>query len=59
MTNMTKLRRCTALGAVTLLALAGCGLSPSTSGVPEANPGSITPIEGAEKTHVTVGRASS
>lgn len=58
MTNMTKLRRCTALGAVTLLALAGCGLSPSTSGVPEANPGSITPIEGAEKTHVTVGGKS-
>ena len=58
MTNMTKLRRCTALAAVTLLALAGCGLSPSTSGVPEANPGSITPIEGAEKTHVTVGGKS-
>ncbi|TDK26716.1 glycine betaine ABC transporter substrate-binding protein [Arthrobacter crusticola] len=34
--------------------LAGCGLQPATSYVPEAGPGSIEVIEGAEGTELTV-----
>ncbi len=36
------------------LALAGCGLQPATAFVPEAGPGSINPIAGAEDKAVTV-----
>ncbi|WP_166872586.1 glycine betaine ABC transporter substrate-binding protein [Salinibacterium sp. ZJ450] len=34
--------------------LAGCGLEPATSYVPDAAPGSIRPIEGASEAEVTV-----
>jgi glycine betaine/choline ABC-type transport system substrate-binding protein len=34
--------------------LAGCGLQPATSYVPDAGPGSITPIEGLEDAPLTV-----
>ncbi|MDO4888844.1 MAG: glycine betaine ABC transporter substrate-binding protein [Actinomycetaceae bacterium] len=43
------------MAAALLLALAGCGLSPSTSRVPDIEPGSLTPIDGAEGTRITVG----
>lgn len=40
--------------SVSALALAGCGLEPSTAYVPPAEPGSIVPVEGAEGTEVSV-----
>lgn len=36
------------------LLLTGCGLEPSTAYVPDAAPGSIRPVEGAEGTEVRV-----
>ncbi|WP_243106651.1 glycine betaine ABC transporter substrate-binding protein [Actinomyces lilanjuaniae] len=43
------------LALAVLMGLAGCGLSPSTSRVAAAGPGSITPIDGAEDVEVVVG----
>lgn len=45
---------CTAVTLIGGFLLAGCGLQPATSYVPEAKPGSITPIEGVSGDPLTV-----
>lgn len=42
------------LGLVAVLGLSGCGLSPSASYVPQFEPGSIEPVDGAEDVSVNV-----
>ncbi|MDN5655610.1 MAG: glycine/betaine ABC transporter substrate-binding protein, partial [Kocuria sp.] len=46
--------RFAALGAVGVLALAGCGLQPATSTLPDLESGAIKPIDGAGDKKVTV-----
>lgn len=46
--------RLAALGAVGMLALAGCGLQPATSTLPDLESGTIKPIDGAGDKKVTV-----
>ncbi len=45
---------CTAAILAGGLLLAGCGLQPATSYVPESNPGSISPLEGVDGAPFTV-----
>ena len=55
--TQTRSTRRVAVTAVTLISgllLTGCGLQPATSYVPEANPGSITPIDGVDGAPLTV-----
>lgn len=53
--KFSKLNKAGALLTISLLGLTGCGLKPSTSAVPEAEPGSIQPLDGADGQKITVG----
>lgn len=53
--KFTKLYKAGALAAISMVAMTGCGLKPSASAVPDFNPGTIQPIDGAKKQNLTIG----